>query len=367
MSGDHKQEAIEFRNVTKTYGGVVAVDRISLEIDEGDLCVLVGSSGCGKSTTLKMVNRLIEPTSGEIWLNGKPVTSFKSEQLRRQIGYVIQSIGLFPHWSVEANIGVVPKLLKWPMDKIKKRVIQLLEIFHLDPAEFLTKYPEELSGGEAQRVGVARALAADPDILLMDEPFGALDPITRQTLQEELARLHKELNKTILFVTHDVDEAIRLATKIAVMQSGKIVQYDPPEKILQHPKNRFVHAFIGPDRELRRLSRLLIKDYLRPVATLKSSEQVQKVVEALRKPGYIWVTSEEGKLLGRVDRLPEKPGDHKLSEYLEPIEPDAALSIEATLKDAFNHMLSKSINAIPVVDEQFRVMGEIRMDDILKS
>lgn len=366
MSEVHQQEVIEFKNATKTYGSIVAVDRISLEIDQGDFCVLVGSSGCGKSTTLKMVNRLIEPTSGEIWLNGKPIMSFKPEQLRRQIGYVIQDIGLFPHWTVEANIAVVPKLLKWPGDKIKKRVKQLLEIFHLDPDEFLTKYPDALSGGQAQRVGVARALAADPDTLLMDEPFGALDPITRETLQDELTRLHKELGKTIVFVTHDIDEAIRLATKIAVMQDGKIIQYDTTERVLQHPVNRFVHDFIGSDRGLRRLSRMLVKDYMRPVEAITFSEQVQKAVATVKKCGYVWVTSEEGTLLGWVDDLPERLEDRGLSEYLVRTESDAALSTEGTLKEAFNHMISNGIQSLPIVDEQFHLVGEIRIEDILK-
>jgi len=245
MNENTTQPAIEFINVTKTYASTVAVENVSLQVAEGDFCVLVGSSGCGKSTTLKMVNLLVEPTAGEIRFKGKSVQSFEPEQLRRQIGYVIQSIGLFPHWTVADNIGVVPRLVKWAPKRIRERTVELLQMLHLEPKEFLTKYPDELSGGQAQRVGVARALAANPDVMLMDEPFGALDPITRESLQDEMARLHKQLGKTVLFVTHDIDEAFRLASKIAVMHEGRILQFDTPENIRKQPANPFVRDFIG--------------------------------------------------------------------------------------------------------------------------
>lgn len=241
------EPVVEFINVTKNYGSTAAVADLSLQVAKGDFCVRVGSSGCGKSTTLKMVNLLVEPTAGEIRFKGQSVQNFEPEHLRRQIGYVIQSIGLFPHWSVADNIGVVPRLLKWAPERAQERTRELLAMLHLDPKEFLAKFPHELSGGEAQRVGVARALAADPDVLLMDEPFGALDPITRKSLQDEMLRLHGQLGKTVLFVTHDIDEAFRLGSKIAVMHAGGILQYDTPENIRRWPANTFVRTFIGAD------------------------------------------------------------------------------------------------------------------------
>jgi osmoprotectant transport system ATP-binding protein len=236
---------IEIDNVTKCYGDRRVVDGLSLTVPPGDLCVLLGSSGCGKSTTLKMINRLVAIDSGSIRVAGEDVRDVPAEALRRRIGYAIQSIGLFPHWSVEDNIGTVPRLLKWPRARMRERVTELLEMFRLDPAIYREKYPHELSGGEQQRVGVARALAADPELLLMDEPFGAVDPITRDALQAELARIHRATAKTIVFVTHDIEEALRLATRIAVMQEGRIAQLGSPLEILEHPASDFVADFVG--------------------------------------------------------------------------------------------------------------------------
>jgi osmoprotectant transport system ATP-binding protein len=236
---------IELDHVTKRYGGRTVVDALSLAVSTGEFCVLLGSSGCGKSTTLRMINRLAMADAGTIRVGGADVTSLPPETLRRRIGYAIQSTGLFPHWTVADNIATVPRLLKWPAPRVAERVDELLELFRLDPALYRRKYPHQLSGGEQQRVGVARALAADPELLLMDEPFAAVDPITRDALQGELARLHRATRKTIVFVTHDIEEALRLATSIAIMDQGRIVQCAAPLELLEHPANDFVREFVG--------------------------------------------------------------------------------------------------------------------------
>jgi osmoprotectant transport system ATP-binding protein len=236
---------IELDHVTKRYHGRAVVNDLSLTIASGEFCVLLGSSGCGKSTTLRMINRLVGADAGTIRIGGTDITTLPPEKLRRRIGYAIQSTGLFPHWTVWDNIATVPRLLKWPETRVTTRVGELLDLFRLDPALYRGKYPHQLSGGEQQRVGVARALAADPDLLLMDEPFAAVDPITRGALQIELLRVHRGTEKTIVFVTHDIEEALRLATSIAVMDQGRIVQYAAPLDLLEHPTNEFVRDFVG--------------------------------------------------------------------------------------------------------------------------
>ncbi|SFU88293.1 ABC transporter ATP-binding protein [Halomonas korlensis] len=238
---------IELFDVTKRFGEETAVDGISLRVESGELCALVGTSGCGKSTTLRMINRLIEHSEGEIHIDGQPIRRFEEDTLRRRIGYVIQSTGLFPHWTVARNIGLVPRLLKWSPERIESRVDELMALLGLPRETFADKYPDQLSGGQAQRVGVARALAADPDILLMDEPFGALDPITREALQDELRELQARLHKTIVFVTHDMDEALRLADKLVVMDAGRIVQQGTPLELLHEPATPFVESMLGGD------------------------------------------------------------------------------------------------------------------------
>jgi osmoprotectant transport system ATP-binding protein len=248
---------IEFRGVSKTYPGssMPVVNDLSFEILEGEVCVLVGPSGCGKTTSMRMVNRLIEPTEGEILIDGEPNTSMSGTQLRRKIGYAIQQIGLFPHRTIADNIATVPSLLGWDKGRIKTRVDELLELVGLDPSVYRDRYPAELSGGQQQRVGVARAMAADPPIMLMDEPFGAVDPITRERLQDEFLRIQQEIKKTIVFVTHDIDEAIKMGDKIAILkQGGVLAQYETPENILSRPNSEFVASFVGSDRILKRLS-----------------------------------------------------------------------------------------------------------------
>ena len=238
---------IRFSNITKTYNDLTVISSLDLEIAKGEFCVLIGASGSGKSTILKMINRLVEHTSGEIRFAGEEIRSFRPEIIRRRMGYAIQSVGLFPHWTIEDNIATVPRLLGWDEARINRRIAELLTLLDMDGARFRKAYPHQLSGGQQQRIGVARALAADPDVLLMDEPFGALDPITRDGLQTEIRRIHAETGKTIVFVTHDMDEALKLATRVVVLDKGKIVQAATPRELLNAPANDFVREFLGKD------------------------------------------------------------------------------------------------------------------------
>lgn len=254
---------IEFENVTKVYDdGTVAIEDVSFRVEGGTTTVLVGPSGCGKTTTMKLVNRLEDPTEGTVYYDGAPVTEMDPIELRRNVGYVIQEIGLFDHMTVEGNIGTVPELMDWDEDRIHDRVTELLELMDMPPEDFRDQYPRELSGGQRQRVGVARALAADPDVLLMDEPFGALDPITRENLQDEFLEIQEEINKTILFVTHDIDEALKMGDRIALFEIGSLVQYAPPRELLENPKNRFVEDFIGEHRALKKLQVTPVKEVM---------------------------------------------------------------------------------------------------------
>jgi osmoprotectant transport system ATP-binding protein len=264
---------IAFEKVTKRYGSFTAVSELTLNIADGNVCALVGPSGCGKSTTLKMINRLLEPSSGSIRVWEKPVESFATEELRRRIGYVIQSVGLLPHMRVRENIGIVPRLLGWNEKTRNQRAEELLEMVGLEPEEYADKYPSELSGGEAQRVGVARALAADPPLLLMDEPFGAVDPLNRQVLQEGFLEIQNRLKKTVVFVTHDLDEAIRLGDTVAIMNQGRLLQHAPPQELLLHPADSFVEEFVGADRLLRRLNTITVRE-VRSLLEVKSQKPV---------------------------------------------------------------------------------------------
>ncbi len=254
---------VEFRHVSKSFSSSAgragatpaAVEDLSLVIEPGEICVLVGPSGCGKTTTLKMVNRLVEPTSGQILIDGQDVTELDVVSLRRRIGYVIQQIGLFPHRTVAENVATIPRLLRWPEERIARRVEELLELVGLEPTRVRSRYPAQLSGGERQRVGVARALAAEPPLLLMDEPFGAVDPIVRERLQDEFLRIQERLRTTVVFVTHDIDEAIKLGTRVAVMQTGgRLAQYSSPWDLLAHPTSEYVAQFVGADRALKQLA-----------------------------------------------------------------------------------------------------------------
>lgn len=252
---------IKLSSVTKKYGDFPAVDNLSLTVNKSEFLVILGPSGCGKSTLLRLINKMIKRDSGEIEVEGDNIDDIKGEELRKAIGYVIQSIGLFPHMDVKKNIATVPRLLKWKQDEIDKRVVEMLELVGLDPEKYIDKKPFELSGGEAQRIGVARAMASDPDILLMDEPFGAVDPINRLRLQKEFRKIQRKLKKTVVFVTHDIDEALLLADRICVMYQGEIVQVDTPEKIVLYPKNDFVRDFFKGEGILTILSRKPAVDY----------------------------------------------------------------------------------------------------------
>jgi osmoprotectant transport system ATP-binding protein len=256
---------IELHHVSKAFAGLTVIDDLSLGIARGEFTVILGSSGSGKSTLLKMMNRLVEHDSGRIVFAGDEIRSFKPEDIRRRMGYAIQSVGLFPHWTVEKNIGTVPALLRWPEARIAARVSELMTLLQLDPALYRTRYPHQLSGGQQQRVGVARALAGDPEILLMDEPFGALDPVTRSALQGEIARIHQASGKTIVLVTHDIDEALSLATRIVLLDHGRVVQSGTPLQMLSNPANDFVTDFFGrSDVGIKLLGLQRVADHIRP-------------------------------------------------------------------------------------------------------
>jgi osmoprotectant transport system ATP-binding protein len=358
---------IELKNVSRRYGDVEAVRGLSFSVREGEVCVVVGPSGCGKSTALKMINRMLDPTSGEVRVFGKDVREYRPEILRRRIGYVIQSVGLFPHMSVAENIAVVPKLLAWENKRIAGRVEELLHLIGLDPAVYGGKYPSQLSGGEAQRIGVARALAADPPILLMDEPFGAVDPLNREVLQAEFAAIHRRLGKTVVFVTHDLDEAIRLAGRIAVMEKGSLVQYDTPENVLAHPANRFVYTFVGSDRALKRLSRFPVSAVMRRPVSVGVSDDIAATVGALgkeRKIRFLWVLDEEGRLRGWINvwKVSERVSIEEATT--EATAGQIAVRQEASLKEVLSRMLAEGIKVVPVVDRGDRVVGEISLADI---
>ena len=306
---------IELQDVVRDYGGRRVVDRVSLAIPEGAFCALVGSSGAGKSTTLKMINRLLAPTAGRIRVGGEDVSTLAPETLRRSIGYVIQSVGLFPHWTVADNIATVPRLLAWPRPRIAARVAELLELLRLDPGTYRDKYPHELSGGQQQRVGVARALAADPGILLMDEPFGALDPITRGALESELGLIQQQARKTIVFVTHDIDMALRLADLVVIMHEGRIAQQGTPLEVLEHPADDFVRAFIG-------------------------SDEIGLKLLTVRRVG---------------DRV--RPGIVVAGDPLAPA---------ATLTEALSQMVVRRTDRIPVRDPSGAVTGSVGLSDLLR-
>lgn len=252
---------IKLKNVTKKFGDKIAVDNLSIELKKGEICTFVGESGCGKSTTLKMINRLIDADFGVIEINGENISNYKEEELRRKIGYVVQSIGLFPHMNVRENISIVPKLLKWDEEKILERVKELINLVGLDVQSYINKYPFELSGGEAQRIGVARALAADPEIILMDEPFGAIDPLNRGNLQESFLKIQKDLKKTVIFVTHDMDEAMKMGDKIAIMSKGSLEYFGSPEEMVLS-KNQFIKSFLGTESHIKILARFNVEKYM---------------------------------------------------------------------------------------------------------
>jgi osmoprotectant transport system ATP-binding protein len=302
--------SIELSNVTKSYPNQAqsAVENFSMSINPGELIMLVGPSGCGKTTTMKMINRIIEPTSGSIKIDGEDILSLDQNTLRRRIGYVIQQIGLFPHMTIAENVSVVPKLLGWDKEKTAARVEELLSLVDLDPAMFANRYPKQLSGGQQQRIGVARALAADPPVMLMDEPFGATDPITREKLQDEFLRLQATIGKTIVFVTHDFDEAIKLGDRIAVLSNrSQIEQFDTPANILANPASEYVSSFIGQGAALKRLALIPISTAKLGAATASGpsvmlSENLREALDhiVLNGGSPVPVTDEKGKAVGSI-------------------------------------------------------------------
>ena len=261
---------IEIRELVKEFPGAArpAIDHLTLTVPAGEVCVLIGPSGCGKTTTMRVINRMIEPDRGTVHVAGRDVMSVDPVELRRSIGYVIQQIGLFPHWSIAQNVGTVPRLLGWDEARIAQRTDELLALVGMEPSQYRDRYPRELSGGQRQRVGVARALAADPPVMLMDEPFGAIDPITRARLQDEFLNILRSLRKTVVFVTHDIDEALKMGDRIAIMRDGALVQYDTPEAILARPADGFVESFVGSDRALKRLALVRARDVVEAGAAL---------------------------------------------------------------------------------------------------
>jgi osmoprotectant transport system ATP-binding protein len=353
---------IRLDHVTKRYGSTVAVDDLSLEVGDGELCVLVGPSGCGKTTTMKMINRLIEPTSGRIFLDGEDVTDGDPVALRRRIGYVIQQIGLFPHQSIADNVGTVPRLLGWDRRRVAERVDELLTLVGLDPTSFRDRYPSQLSGGQRQRVGVARALGADPPVLLMDEPFGAIDPITRDRLQNEFLRLQQDVRKTIVFVTHDIEEAVKLGDRIAIFaQGGVLEQVDSPAELLANPANEFVADFVGADRGLKRLKVTPIDpaDLIQPPLVLADSplDDARRILDD-EGIDYAMVVDADRRLRGWLARR-WADGHGTAMDRARRVE--ATVQVRATLKDAFSEMLLYDAGWVAVLDGD-RFLGVLTPD-----
>ena len=361
---------VEFEHVSKQYdaaqlkkGAPGAVNDLSFAVPAGKILTLVGPSGCGKTTSLKMVNRLIEPTSGRILIDGEDIAKKDVTELRRNIGYVIQQIGLFPHQTIEENVGTVPRLLGWSPARRKERSHELLAVVGLEPGKYARRYPAQLSGGERQRVGVARALAADPPIMLMDEPFGAVDPIVRERLQNEFLRLQEDLAKTILFVTHDIDEAIKMGDLVAVLQvGGKLAQFGPPAEILATPASEFVARFVGTDRSLKRLSLFRVGDLTleRPVVAHTGDDAApvkQHVKNSLH--GYVLLVDEDDRPISWIAES-EIPASGRLGAAMgTPAEP--VLDRRTTLKDALALLLDADVQAGLVVDRRGALRGMVRV------
>jgi osmoprotectant transport system ATP-binding protein len=362
---DTRPIKIRLDKLVKRFSGQArpAVEELSLEVPEGEIVILVGPSGCGKTTTMKMINRLIEPTSGRILLDDEDVTHADPDRLRRRIGYVIQQIGLFPHQTIAQNIGTVPKLLGWSKDRIAARVDELIGLVGMDPADYRDRYPKQLSGGQRQRIGVARAMSADPDVMLMDEPFGAIDPITRDRLQNEFLRLQAEIRKTIVFVTHDIDEAIKMGDRIAILREGsRIAQFDTPERILVDPADEFVADFIGRGASLKRLSLSRVRDIEQgtwPTVTVGADPAAARRTLAESDRGCLLVLDERG-----------MPRSWVSAEHLQRASgidgglPVATVGPAATLSDTLNEMLTARYSTAVVVDDTGRYTGVVDIDAI---
>ncbi|KAA9166924.1 ATP-binding cassette domain-containing protein [Amycolatopsis acidicola] len=361
---------IQLENVTKRYAGSrePAVNDVTMTIPAGKIVILVGPSGCGKTTTMRMINRLIEPSSGKITIGGENALKINPDQLRRKVGYAIQQAGLFPHFTVAQNIAVVPGLLNWDKKKINARVEEMMDLVGLDPKQFHDRFPRQLSGGQQQRVGVARALAADPPVLLMDEPFGAVDPITRGNLQDELLRLQSELHKTIVFVTHDFDEAVKLGDKIAVLgNQSKILQYDTPESILANPADDTVAGFVGAGASLKQLTLLRVRDVELQTDTVTAttgespSEVRQKLTE--NKKTYALILDDRKRPI-RWAHVRDLASAGSLANAGKPL--GDLVSLQSTLQDALEAMLVEG-GAVPVTGARGEYAGMIELDTVMAT
>ncbi len=362
---------VAFEHVTKRYPGtdsarLGAVQDLSFEVPAGRICVLVGPSGCGKTTSLKMVNRLIEPTSGRILIDGENAAARELTELRRSIGYVIQQVGLFPHQTIGENVATVPRLLGWDERRRQERVEELLQLVGLDPAVHRDRYPAQLSGGERQRVGVARALAADPPVMLMDEPFGAVDPIVRERLQNEFLRLQASLAKTILFVTHDIDEAIKMGDLVAVMEvGGKLAQFGTPDEILANPASEFVARFVGADRGLKRLALTRVASLeLRPAVTARAGDDAGDARQRIRADPfeYLLLVDAGDRPIGWIGQRQVPASGNLTEDMASAMSP--LLDARTTLKDALAMLIDAEVQVGIVVDERGAVQGFVTADEI---
>ena len=354
---------LSIKNLSKVYAGSKkAVDNMNIEIQQGEFVAFIGTSGSGKTTALRMINRMIEATEGQIMINGKDVRQMNPVELRRSIGYVIQQIGLMPHMTVKENIVLVPKLLKWSQEKKEAKARELIKLVDL-PEDYLERYPSELSGGQQQRIGVIRALAAEQDIILMDEPFGALDPITRDTLQDLVKKLQQKLGKTFIFVTHDMDEAIKLADKICIMSNGKVIQYDTPDNILRHPANDFVRDFIGQNRLIQdRPNVRTVEDAMITPITITADQSLNDAVQLMRNKRIdtLFVVNHENRLLGFLDIEDINQGLRAHVELIDVIQRDVyTVPYDSKLQDSVRTILKRNVRNVPVVDADNHIIGLI--------
>ncbi|MBS3735570.1 MAG: betaine/proline/choline family ABC transporter ATP-binding protein [Candidatus Bipolaricaulota bacterium] len=358
---------IKLENVKKVYpDGTEAVKGITFEINEGELCVLLGPSGCGKTTTMKMINRLIPITEGHIYIDGTDNREMDENELRREMGYAIQEIGLFPHMTVRENIATVPTLKNWSDDEKEERARNLLNLMGMDPDEFIDKYPTELSGGQRQRVGVARSLGADPPIMLMDEPFGAIDPITRDRLQDEFLKIQNEIQKTIVFVTHDINEAIKMGDKVALLKEGELIQYSQPAELLAAPKNRFVRDFVGSDRTLKSLRLMKVDEAMKESPrVVKEDQDLESVGQIMREEGvnYLIVVENGNKLKGWINREDvEEAGQGRVADAM--VRDTEAAETGTSLANALTVMLERDVANLPVVDGDNNLKGLLTFNDL---